>query len=267
MNTIIRILTLLILSWAATGLYASTEQESATSEWELRSEWWPAFVRLAKPLELPEHERTLKVGRRGVLIRVEDDFVIVDYGRYGLHRLPLEDTDFKLQFAELSRERNWESHGLFTKTYGTRFYHPKSWSQLKQKDIIDDKYFLLAYAELQTEEGREGIQQFDQKLLQDWTPKGLHACFIPVNAPEQPQLVDLLTELDVTTPTMPTFLAKGHVSALGHEPENFTVVLLDKNGRLLARYDLKDARDVSAWRADIEMRLANDRTSLSDAKG
>ncbi|WP_309399572.1 hypothetical protein [Cerasicoccus maritimus] len=246
-------------------LFATDGKASASDQWELRSEWWPQFVNLAEPVNLKEGDKTLREGRRGVLVRVEGEVVVVDFGRFGVQRLPIASTNFAELFAEESATRKWTDHGLFTKSYGSRFYHPEGWVQFKQKDIVVKDYFLIAYADLDTVDGRLGMVVFDDNLLGDWSLSKTQPLFIPQNiAPEEAEkLNDQLVELKIQTPTMPSFLADGHVTAFAHKPSDFTAVLIDKNGRVIGRYEIESTKDIQAWRSELEQAIREDRKSLS----
>ncbi len=244
-------------------LGAAGADNVSVSEQELRSEWWPPFVRLEKPLELQDSNKVLQPGRRGVMLRVEGNNVLVDFGRYGIQRLPFDDTDFEQQYEELSKTRSWSSHGLFTKLYGTRFYHPDGWVQLRQEDIAGKDYFLIAYADLQDADDQKLIQQFDRAIYQEWQPDSVGSYLIPLNAPEQASLAELLIDYNVSVPTMPTFLALSHVDTFFHQPVGFTVALIDKNGRLIARYDATDIEDLDRFKSDLSKQISEARKAVS----
>ncbi len=142
---------LLLLGWC--GCHGAAE--ALAEILHARSDWWPQQVRLAQPYTPPGAAAPLPAGWQAVLVRVEGAEVVADFGRHGIRRLPLEDTDVLQQAAAL-RDQPPRRHGLLVTSLFNKFFHLEQDRavQCKLQDFAGVEYVLFVYTDPCGAEGR-----------------------------------------------------------------------------------------------------------------
>ncbi len=226
---------LLLLGWC--GCHGAAE--ALAEILHARSDWWPQQVRLAQPYTPPGAAAPLPAGWQAVLVRVEGAEVVADFGRHGIRRLPLEDTDVLQQAAAL-RDQPPRRHGLLVTSLFNKFFHLEQDRavQCKLQDFAGVEYVLFVYTDPCGAEGRAALKELRRFLAGNATAlHGLRPVVIPADC-ELGRLTAEVTAAGLPWPVMFPYLAGPYRHSLHHEPAgNPSLVLTDANGRILGRFD------------------------------
>lgn len=198
-----------------------------------RSEWWPLKVGLTQSFESPGG-KTLEPGREGILIRVEADGPIIDFGNRGLFQLPIGKTDLLERASNASIQRNWEDDGGIFSDVAFRHCFFLSEKGLALGGILRIKpfdYFLLVYVKASSEQGAEfldWIEEYPPEIL----PEGLCLVLIPYDEKKDDLVIDLVA-FNYQHFTFIPPMAIPYIKVFQHDPYPGSWVLLDKNGKML----------------------------------
>jgi hypothetical protein len=130
--------------------YAGSGGDAVSAENLLAREvYWPYRVTLLEPWEPSGSNRPVAANARGVLIRVEADGARVDFGRDGLHRVPVDATDLveranRVRTAELAK-----TAPNFVLAVGTRLVDAASDPPVAVHfdDLLEKNLFLCVFAD------------------------------------------------------------------------------------------------------------------------
>lgn len=204
-----------------------------------RSDWWPFFVRLSEPVTSPENGRVIKAGTRAVLIRVEDQEILADFGRNGLIRLPFSKTNILHEAAKLSRQPR-KADGLLSSELFNKFFRISEGRAVgcTRATFGEARYVLFLYTDL----GDQSLDSFHHEIngfaarASVESPE-LTVAAIPSKTTEE-ELVKNCLRLEVGFPVMYHFLSEGYRRVLSHDIAGLpALVLVDHNGRILGRLD------------------------------
>ncbi|MCH1551946.1 MAG: hypothetical protein L7R84_00680 [Balneolaceae bacterium] len=106
---------------------------------EYAPKYWPPFVETNQAIHSEDNPESVLVpkSKRGVFMRFSDDRILVDFGRYGIHIVDLESTNFRDAYAEIVDQPKLKDFPNFTGMIGTRTltykrtYEMKNFNDLK----------------------------------------------------------------------------------------------------------------------------------------
>ncbi len=234
----------LIISLAALSLNTTqaTVDESTLHE---QSEHWPFYVHLKD--DVKNGNRTLKRQTRAVLLRVQDNKALLDFGRDGYMSLDYSQTDIlkrsrKIQLGEI--EKNYPN---FVRSTNNMFLLPESKQVPKtvQADALAEAHgFVVVYGGkplLIDEETRASLNQFSDAV----TKQNIYTLIIPTEI----AFYEQVRNLDIKAPYMISYLSIAMVDALQHSPDKeggLTLVHIDPNGRILNEWRAKATAEFPA---------------------
>jgi len=221
------------------AIFATTNARGLTGEeLVLNSDWWPPFVSLAADFSVSgDRDIEIPAGTRGVMVRVEADEVILDFGRNGVHRVPIEQTDLVVQAAERKAQGTLDS-ALFADAMFNKFFLLKDGeaAQCSRADFGDSRYFLILYTRLASDRG-DAVREAVEGLMSssEVGSKDLSVVLVTFDESER-ELLDAAKAKQIHWPIMFHFLNRAYLNTLHHGASGDpTLALIDRNGRLLAR--------------------------------
>lgn len=198
-----------------------------------QSEYWPDFVNLTEEISL--NGKAIQEGTRVILIRVEKEKVLLDFGRNGLHRLDFDQTNL-IKLAQAQSQRTLSDLGNLTEILS------RSVTMVKAEEVVEGKradfawknFVLLIYGNPKEGEVKEllaSCRELDSTLARD-----LRVVLIPLDSVMR-EVAPLLRELEYESPVMLPFLAKAYSDSWDHGYEGKPLlVLVDRNGRILKKF-------------------------------
>ena len=224
----VKLATILLLTL---GLVGCQSPQSTISEYERMSDSWPYELRTKTPLRGKMHGNTVPAGTKGILIRVENETALVDFGHNGIHHLPLADTDFDALFKHGSKR----SHGLFSERYEKMFYMPFDLQGLRYGELGSFDYFVIVYFEfdpsLEASSLSNILAVYDKLFIREYNTQIM---LLPYGA-TAPHMRSFIKQ-NFNYPTVADHLKKSFIHANQHEPMQMEgTVLIDDNGRIIYR--------------------------------
>lgn len=225
----------------------------------IRSEWWPPQIELTEPF-LAEGvlKNGLKPGRKGFVIRVEDGKVLTDFGRFGVHALDFDQTDFMDRRAVLSQHNTWDDKGVLMTMIGNKIFgiNPVNFYVLPFDQVNAWDYLAFVYYKPYEDESDAAVAK-----LGEFNPSVEGVSFTPVLMPDTKDYSGLLgytRTRQVTLPTMvpPTVAAYRNIFAFTDEQP--AMVVTDRNGRVLRRYGSNAFSDMQQLNQSVEDLIAED---------
>ncbi len=237
------LLTGLLLSLSAVASESAPDFDLAND-----SHLWPERVGLREPLSLPDG-KLISNRFPGMLIRVEGSDVLIDFGRDGRRRLPVEATDIIERATDIKANGRKDFWPNFWQEIGPRLVFGREgvWSGVPPEEFLEAYLVAVIYTDVAAfdQEGAPAaIVQFCRAAMAD----GVYPIFFPLNT-------DLLERLDETwmgiaMPT-PHFLAP-MLGSLWHSPSRpFEVVVVDPFGKLELRSAMPADGTVAAVLEDL----------------
>ncbi len=239
---------------------------------EFRSEWWPTHVRLVEAVPI-EHEsrHELKAGTKGVLLRVEGGKVLVDFGRYGVQALALDQTDFVEQYEQLSSKGGWDDRMVLNAHLFTKYFKLKeiNFHVIEDKSVFTWDYMAFVHCS-------PGEQASDSLIerLEAFSPQTEEAVIHPVLLPSERDYMTLLAyfkDNEVSLPTLIPPVNMPYRELYDFSQQDLAMVIVDRNGRILREYDAAALQDIESLNAsvaalvneDLSKHLYDDRENLS----
>lgn len=197
---------------------------------------WPRFVNLKQPLQISDSDKTIESNYRGILMRVEEEHAVVNFGRYGTHRINIEETNFISSMQELLDADKLKQASQFQDQMFNKFFklEDEEFVQSVKEDIYVFDYFLLFYADLKTPESEEVVSWFlkNKEVLVNLSCSPL---LMPMDSTEK-ELLDDIRDLGWTYPSVYHWTYQGHKKALSFDPTpNPSIILIDGSGRMISR--------------------------------
>jgi hypothetical protein len=195
--------------------------------------FWPYQVSLVAPWTPPERTRALPAGTRGVLIRVEAaDLARIDFGRDGLHAVPVEKTDL---LALANRVRTGElakTAPNLALAIGPRLLDPGAPSARPFDFVraIGQRGFLAVFADPSS----EGFAEMARALAPFREREGVLTVLFPQSRRSDAQVAEQLRALDWPVPFLMDHMSEPFAgSLLPDETTPPAVMLQTSEGRVL----------------------------------
>lgn len=219
------------------------------------SELWPRFVRIKQPFEVPGSETVLKAQTRGVLMRIEGNHAVIDFGGNGTHKLHINEVDLISQMKKLLDSDKPTRTSLFHKRMFNKFFKNKNGKCIQTgiDDFRTPRYCLLLYADLRTDES-EAVVSWLLKKTDLMAELACVPLLFPMDSTEKELLSDV-RELAWTYPSLYHWSYKAHAKSLSYDGiTNPSIILIDDSGRTVSRgNDVKFLKSVASLiRKDTE---------------
>jgi hypothetical protein len=202
------------------------------------SDLWPHRVELTKPVELSDPPKVLRPGWSGILMRIEEDGAVIDFGRHGTHSIEVSSTDTLLQASRI-KSGEVKRADLFVRRMFNKFYvaDPGSYGTYRpsvHQDFTGFDTFLLVWADLGSVASGPAISWVlrERERLEHLRCRPL---LFPLDPTEKELLADAKS-LGWKDPTCYHWTLPGHRKSLALEPiSDPTFFLIDRNGKVLDR--------------------------------
>lgn len=231
------------ISHALGGEGTTSPMEAATAvailtpaELQENSALWPHRVELTEPFELPDSSRVLPQGRTGILMRVEQGGVVIDFGRNGTQTVELDSTD-TLQQATRIKSGEVTREDLFIRRMFNKFYVEDSGPHGHYRPSMHDDFdgfdtFLMVWADLASGSSSAAVSwvlRERERLVES----GCRPLLFPLDSSEEELMADA-EAVGWKDPTCYHWTAPAHRNSLALEPiSDPTFFLIDRNGKVL----------------------------------
>jgi hypothetical protein len=210
--------------------------EPATAELAADSSFWPFRVNLNEEVRAQGGQAGVSGLSPGILIRVEGGLALVDFGREGLHRFPLEATDFREGALAVRRgegDKDLPNFLRYTANSFARVTADGKRENIPVDEMEDLRHLLIAYVDQRLFDEPAAVEAFrqmsaDLKAQEVWTltfPTDL-GFFIPFRDSDLPLVFCL------------PHLCGPMVEVLSHNPgDRAKFVFIDAEGLVLEEWE------------------------------
>lgn len=202
------------------------------------SQFWPPKVTLTQSVD--SKLATVKPGQSGVLIRLENDGeVILDLGRDGILRVPMETTDMLTQAKAIQigqQEKQYPNWVMMVGRGLMRTGEEAKPIRIPLRDFEAYERFIVIYLAEGADYPQELRAVFAEK--REWMEEeGWFPMVMAANVPGgNAGLAEILGSDFDPGGFLQTFLVEAYMRSLHHEPEEFPyIVLTDMEGKTIAR--------------------------------
>lgn len=236
------------------GINRDAESASAERLRAIPSAFWPKYVEPTEPILLDGS--TIREGLRGVLLRCEGNELIVDFGRWGIHSIDPNKTNFFENVLALMKGEQNKDFPNLTLQIGNKLMHFGEDNQPKRihmDAVRDSKYFLLLYLGDYDNNTAEAVYEFGlrHERLKELVPS-LTAVVMPVER----KFYDFGYTVGLPIPFIFPHMRQGYMKSLYHVSDEFPMlVLTDAEGALF--YQSTPGFDVSELPQEVEAAFAS----------
>ncbi len=204
-----------------------------------RPEYWPSQVEAA--LTLLDHEtvtgdtQKIKKGSKGLLQRIENDKLLVDFGRHGVHWLEESETNIKSLYGPNQRDTDALEYPNLTAQIGNKMvrFVERDAEHIVIADNANINYYISIYIGNVTTDTAIILQYIDQ--LQPQLDKDLPDTRCVVFAGANRWYGYFMTAFN-RLPIMIPHMRLSYAAALHQEPETLpSLVVADAYGRIIHR--------------------------------
>lgn len=201
---------------------------------------WPPIVALTRDWSPPDGARPIKASHRGALVRVTPDgHVRIDFGRHGVHEIPIEATDVVERMARVAEGSLHKPAPNFVLSVGTRLVDPRAATPQPLPSVAIRAFdtFVCVFADPKADAFVEIVPALS--ALAEREGVGVILFAQDSAETELAAMHAYLRSVSWTTPYAYPRLSPDHTrSLLGAAPETPTALLVSPNGRALLRADL-----------------------------
>ena len=195
--------------------------------------FWPYQVSLVRSWQPPGRTQPLRAGARGVLIRVETSGLArIDFGRDGLHAIPVSETDLVAQAERVRIGELQKTAPNFALALGPRLLDPAA-TPVRPVDFArtsQQRGFLAVFAD----PNAEGFAALAKTLAPLRERDGVLTILLPQSTRSDAQIAEQLRSLDWTVPFVIGHMSEAYTRSLLAEGIPLPAVALQTNeGRLL----------------------------------
>jgi len=202
---------------------------------EIPSPLWPTFVETTRN-HTADDATHIKKNTRGTLQRCEGDHLIVDFGRHGIARIPVEKTDFYGRVSELMLGEESKQFPNLIFQIGNKLMRFEAGGEPRHITFDEAKikrHVVLVYL---SDYGKTDARDFHEFAsayaeLTDEAPS-IIACVLPTDR----KWYDVAYTIGAEVPFMVTHMRRGYIKSLAHGVEQYpALILADANGKILYR--------------------------------
>lgn len=209
------------------------------------SDYWPRAVSILKTIDQDDvsgNRKKIKAGQEGILQRLEEGRLLIDFGRHGVHWMLPDATDFFTRVREVySGQRSKEFPNFSGQILSRLVFFPKQQNKhISMEDHLPKKGYIVVYPGTYS---RDNIRVID--CLDDLVSEYSEIQFFTLQTDMrwQQHFMSKVNALPIFLP----HLAEGYTKAFHHEPkEQPSFVAVDQNGKVLYRSETLSTNPVSA---------------------
>ncbi|NBD38230.1 MAG: hypothetical protein GVY10_06650 [Verrucomicrobia bacterium] len=201
-----------------------------------KSDYWPPKVRVTA---ISDSGDTLGTGARGVLIRIEEDplTAVVDFGRNGIHRLAIDQTDVRVRAKAVKAGEIKKVRPNYLAMLGPpKLFRSKDgkMTAVSSAETKDWKGFLFIYIGKE-ESDWESLGRLLQEDKTQIQAHGLQPVLFPLYRTNDREMFKTVRDKTLPVAIMHDFLSHSFIKVLQHEPgEGPLFVATDLNGKVFA---------------------------------
>lgn len=210
----------------ASGISAQTE--------EIPSAFWPTFVETTQ--RIVRDEKEIDADTRGVLLRVEGNELIVDFGRRGVVDLDPKKTNFFEEVTKLMSGEEEKQFPNFSQQLGNKmmtFGRGKDSGPIRFREALRIRIYILLYLDQYSPSLAPALMEFGQAyehLKERWPMLEV------VLMPRDRTFYDFGATVGYSVPYIAPHMRLGYIDSLNHGADSQPAfVAVDDNGRVLYR--------------------------------
>jgi hypothetical protein len=203
---------------------------------DLPSALWPTFVEASNPLNVGKDQVIIAKGSRGTLLRAEACHLVVDFGRYGVHIVEPESTNFYELASELmtgERQKEFPNFALQVGNKIMTFGRGAESGAIRFDEVKNTEVYVLLYLDSYHPEIAQDLLDFGisyQKLKENWPSIEV------ILMPKDHDFYDFGYTTGYSIPFIATHMRIGYRQTLNHGVDiGPGFVAVDPNGRILGR--------------------------------
>jgi len=177
----------------------------------------PYYANLEESIEVSGKQ--IKEGTQFIIIRVEDDQVLANFSRKGIHAIELSKTNIKKLVLERKKLKQPSSRLAYF--IGNKIASGESnWKNLIHINEVK-KYdeWVILYTASSHPDIKHLLSEFNQ-LAENTKERFSNKLFLYIDTEGDQKNLDLLgNELELSIATLPWYLSKGYIKGLGHLTE------------------------------------------------
>lgn len=199
---------------------------------------WPADIHVIEADKYTNTDgasRLIKAGERGVLQRIENNNILIDFGSSGNFWIPHEKTDLEDAALAISNDPSLKMFPILTAQIGTKLvYFPNGEGRnITMEDNKFIKYYLCLYTDEYDADSILFLKQIDSLLLEDYFD---HNVIRVVAFPSSIQSYSHYIKEFQNIPCILPQVREGYIQSLYQLPsEEPAFILADANGKILFR--------------------------------
>lgn len=211
-------------------------------------QFWPPYAFLKEPLPQKEGNGPILPDIRGVLIRITDDGrALIDFGRHGMHDVPVEQTTLPAQARRIQEGKESKRGPNYLQMLGPpKMHHYKQGEMVpvSPDETKDWKGFIFIYLPDGDEAWNHLVHSLSQAgpLLGE---TGFQPFLMPLFHYDDQQLFGKINDHKLDLVVMRSFLNFPFVSVLSHNPgKGPLLVATDLEGKVLGRSHYPDVANL-----------------------
>lgn len=201
----------------------------------LNSDYWPQFVENKSEILDKNGDTLVKKFQRGVLLRLEEGLLLIDFGRNGVHQVEIEKTDFETNYLKIKNKEIEKLAPNLTAMIGPRLvtysvnYKTKSFESFK----IVEKYNLILVAD--SERAQKELKRFNKRISKITRNSDKELVIL---MPNSQAIYKFCKKHKLDYYMIMPGVVDGYRNAfqLGDYEADFQLIQLDANGQILDRY-------------------------------
>ena len=204
---------------------------TAQSE-QIPSSYWPPYVETTETIVNVENE--IKADTRGVLLRVEEDQLLVDFGRNGVASIDPIATNFHEEAQKLMSGESKKEFPNFSLQLGNKlmtFGRGERSGPLRFQEVVGTKIYILLYLDTYSPELAQPLIDFGEaykELKAEWPNIEV------VLMPRDRKFYDFGATVGYAVPYITPHMRIGYIESLSHGVDTTpALVAVDDNGRIL----------------------------------
>lgn len=203
---------------------------------EIPSAFWPPTIKTISEIQLSNGN--IPKNYRGALMRIEEDSLIVDFGRHGVQMISPEGTDFYDRLTDYitgAEEKEFTNLALQVGNKLMDFGRGEESGAIRFEEIKDTEVYVFIYLDSYTPDMAEPLVELEnhyQRIKAQYP----HIEFVVM--PKDREFYNFGFTVEYSIPFIATHMRIGYIKSLAHDPTEFpTIVITDSNGRLLTKLE------------------------------
>jgi len=227
------------------GPQASSAELQNGSNWNvdpilenIPSAYWPSQVTSTQ--KIVTAEKTISTKNRATLIRIEGNSLLLDFGRFGIHTVAPEKTDFYELLSDYisgEREKEFTNMSLLVANKLMDFGRGDESGAIRFDTVKDLELYILIYLDQYTPEMAVPLVEFEKAYS---ALKSQHPYAEVVLMPVDREFYNFGFTVGYSVPFISTHMRIGYIESLAHDPSSHPyMAITDANGRLLHKSEVE----------------------------